>query len=295
MTDAIQLSKLPPPDVVESLDFEAIYAIAKAKFKELKPDFNIDLESSTPAKVLQVVAYMAMNLRQHVNDASRANMLGQAKKGDLDNLCALLGVKRLVITPADPEHGIPDPVMEEDDDLRERATLAPASFSVAGPEAAYEFHARSASGDVLDASATSPQPGYVVVSVLSRTGDGTASVALLNTVNAAVSAENVRPLTDFTTTQSAEIVPFAVAARLWSFAGPDPAVALAAAEANLDAYLAASRRLGRDITLSALYAALQVPGIQNVIIDSPAATIVVSDTQAAYCTGKQLTYEGIGE
>ncbi|WP_036129249.1 baseplate assembly protein [Luteibacter mycovicinus] len=295
MTDAIQLSKLPPPDVVETLDFETLYAAAKAKFKELKPDFNIDLESSSPAKILQVFAYVAMNLRQHVNDASRANMLAQATGSNLDNLAALLGVLRLVITPADPANGIPDAVMESDDDFRDRITLAPASFSVAGPEAAYEFHARSASGDVLDASATSPQPGYVVVSVLSRTDDGTASAALLNTVNATVSAENVRPLTDFVTVQSAEIVPFALQARLWSFAGPDSSVALAAAAANLDAYLAASRRLGRDITLSALYAALQVPGIQNVIIDSPAATIVVSDTQAAYCTGKQLTYEGIGE
>jgi phage-related baseplate assembly protein len=295
MTDAIQLSKLPPPDVVESLDFEAIYAIAKAKFKELKPDVNIELESSSPAKILQVFAYVAMNLRQHINDASRANMLAQATGSNLDNLAALLGVVRLVITPANPAHGIPDAVMESDDDFRDRITLAPASFSVAGPEAAYEFHARSASGDVLDASATSPQPGYVVISVLSRAGDGTASAALLNTVNATVSAENVRPLTDFVTVQSAEIVPFAVQARLWSFAGPDSSVALAAAAANLDAYLAASRRLGRDITLSALYAALQVPGIQNVIIDSPAATVVVSDTQAAHCTGTQLNYVGIGE
>ena len=46
--------------------------------------------------------------------------------------------------------------------------------SVAGPTGAYEFHALSADGDVKDAAATSPAPGEVVVTVLSRTGDGAA-------------------------------------------------------------------------------------------------------------------------
>jgi phage-related baseplate assembly protein len=45
--------------------------------------------------------------------------------------------------------------MEADEDLRQRIVLAPESFSVAGPELAYVFHARSAHPDVLDASATS--------------------------------------------------------------------------------------------------------------------------------------------
>jgi phage-related baseplate assembly protein len=294
MTDAIQLSKLPPPDVVETLDFETLYALAAAKLKELWPDFNTELESTLPAKVLQTIVYIAMGLRQRINDASRAVMLAEAKGADLDNLGALLGVVRLVITPADPDHGIPDPIMEADDDFRDRITLAPSSFSVAGPEAAYVFHARSASGDVLDASATSPQPGYVVVSVLSRVGDGTASAELVALVNATVSAEDVRPLTDFVTVQSAEIVPFEVKARIWTFAGPDSSVALAASRSSLDAYLANSRRLGRDITLSGLYASLQVAGIQNVVLDSPGATIVISDTQAANCTAITITDEGVG-
>jgi len=294
VTNAIQLSKLPPPDVVEALDFEALYADAAAKLKALWPDFNTELQSTLPAKVLQAIVYVALGLRQRINDASRAVMLAQAKGADLDNLGALLGVTRLVIVPADPEHGIPDAVMEDDDDFRDRITLAPSSFSVAGPEAAYVFHARSASGDVLDASATSPEPGYVVVSVLSRKGDGSASDELVDLVNATVSAESVRPLTDFVTVQSAEIVPFEVRARTWTDAGPDSSVALAAQRASLDAYLASSRRLGRDITLSGLYAAMQVAGIQNVVLDSPTETIVVSDTQAAFCTGITITDEGVG-
>lgn len=327
MTSAIQLSKLPPPDVVETLDFEALYQQAQAKLLELWPTFTADVESEPANAILQVLAYIAMGLRQRVNDAARACFLATAKKNDLDNLGALLGVQRLTLVAAQPELDIAA-VMESDDDYRDRITLAPASFSVAGPADAYVYHARSASGDVLDASATSPEPediktlvastlvahgatqalqdalaaaldaatwpGDVSVAVLSRNGDGTAPQSLLDTVAATVSADNVRPLTDHVTVQSAEIIAFDIEATLYTFAGPDADIALAASRTSLDAYLASSRRLGRDITLSGIYAALQVAGIQNVELASPTATIVVGDTQAAYCRSITLHYGGIG-
>src|ERR1700744_2341089 len=157
MTSPIDLTKLPPPDVIEALDLEPLYAQGKAILLSLWPSFNADLESEPANKVTQVIAYIALSLGQRVNDAVRAVLLATAKGNDLDNLGALLGVQRLVITPANPDQGIAV-VMEEDDDYRYRITLAPTSFSVAGPEAAYIYHARSASGDVLDASATSPDP-----------------------------------------------------------------------------------------------------------------------------------------
>lgn len=327
MTSAIQLSKLPPPDVVETLSFEALYAQAKALLLGLWPTFNADVESEPANAILQTLAYIAMGLRQRVNDAARACFLATAQKNDLDNLGALLGVSRLTIIAAQPELDIAA-VMEDDDDYRDRITLAPASFSVAGPAEAYVFHARSASGDVLDASATSPEPddikalvasvlaahgaaqalvddmaatleaaswpGDVSVAVLSRNGDGTAPQDLLDTVAVTVSAESVRPLTDHVTVQSAQILPFDIVATLYTFAGPDADIVLSAARTSLDAYLAGARRLGRDITLSGIYAALQVAGIQNVELASPTETLVVGDTQAAYCRSVTLNYGGIG-
>lgn len=327
-TSSIQLSRLPPPDVVEPIDFEDLYAQAQVLLKQFWPAFDASVESEPVTACLQVIAYIAMGLRQRVNDAARACFLATAKKADLDNLGAYFGVERLVIVPADPQHAIEE-VLEEDDDFRDRITLAPSSFSVAGPEAAYVFHARSASGDVLDASATSPEPsdiralvldvlashgappalvdamtaaldgaawpGDVFVSVLSRKGDGTASQELLDTVAATVGANDKRPMTDHVMVQSAEIVPYAIKASLWSFAGPDPDIAMAAAREKLDAYVADSRRLGRDITLSGIYASLQVAGIQNVDLVEPAANVVVGNTQAAHCEGIKLTYGGIGD
>jgi phage-related baseplate assembly protein len=293
MTDAIQLSKLPPPDVVEVLSFEAYYAEAKARLKALDPTWDGGVESDPVNKLLQVLAYVVVQERAKKNDDARAAYLATAQRSDLDNWAANLGVTRLTITPAVPEQDIPA-VMESDDDLRDRCTLAPSGFSVAGPDAAYEFHARSASGLVLDAKTTSPDPGHVVISVMARDGDGTASAELLATVYNYVSAANLRPLTDYVTVQSVEIVPFAVEATLWTFAGPDPDVALANARVGLDAYLASCRRSGRDITMSGLYAALQVAGIQNVEIASPASSITLDDTQAGYCESVTINYGGIG-
>lgn len=337
MTSAIQLDRLPPPDVVEPLNYEAILATAKAQFLTLwqqqqqndpsLPTIDLDRESEPVVKLLQTIAYVALGLRQRVNDAARANFLATAKGADLENLGAWYGVERLTLSPAKPELGIPA-VMESEDSLRERITLAPASFSVAGPEAAYVFHARSASGDVLDASAISPQPddirdvvagvlaahnatpsllaemraaldaarwpGEVIVSVLSRQGDGHADQPLLDAVASSVSAENVRPLTDFVTVQSAEIVNFKVRGTLWTYAGPDADIVRAASRASLDKYLADARRLDRDITLSGIYAALQVAGIQNVVLDEPSSTLVIGPTQAAHCTSVELIYGGIG-
>src|SRR3546814_4822909 len=106
-------------------------------------------------------------------------------------------------------------------DFRRRMVLAPEGYSVAGPEGAYIFHALSAHADVLDASATSPAPGEVLVSVLSRAGSGVPSPELLATVATFVSDETRRPLTDFVTVQAAGIVDYSVSANLTTFSGPD--------------------------------------------------------------------------
>ena len=290
---AVDLSRLPAPDIVEELDFETILADAVAQMQVEMPEF-VTRDSDPATKLLQVFAYFAQLLRQRVNDAARAVMPAYAVGGDLDNIAALFGIARLTVTPADDALGI-SAVMEGDTDFRRRMVLAPEGYSVAGPEGAYIFHALSADADVLDASATSPAPGEVLVSVLSRTGNGAAPASLIDTVAAYVSDETRRPLTDFVTVQSAEIVEYAVEATLTTFSGPDGGVVLAAAQASLDAYIAASHRIGRDITRSALFAALHVEGVQNVELASPAADIVISRTQAPHCTGIAVDYAGTGE
>ncbi|HWJ69126.1 MAG TPA: baseplate J/gp47 family protein [Sphingobium sp.] len=325
---AVDLSQLPAPSIVEPLDFEAIYGAMLADLLAQLPDFDATVESDPAVKLLQIAAYRELTLRARINDAARAVMVAFAGGADLDHLAAVFGVMRLVLVPADTANSIPA-VMESDTELRRRVLLAPEGYSVAGPEGAYIFHALSAAPDVLDASATSPEPaeirdlvldvlgaqgaapglidamnaaldsaiwpGTVMVTVLAREGDGHAAPALLDTVDAYLSAETRRPLTDFITVRGAQIVSYAVIAQLTTFIGPDSAIVLAEARARLDAYIADSHRLGRDITRSGIIAALHCPGVQNVLLASPAVDIVMDRTQAGHCTAIDISHAGVGE
>lgn len=291
---AVDLSRLPAPDVVEQISFEAIFAAMLADLIARDPTFTALTEADPAYKLLEVCAYREMLVRQRCNEAARAVMLAYAAGADLEQLGALFGVSRLQLSPGNPALNIP-PTMESDTELRRRIQLAPEGFSVAGPEGAYIFHALSADPDVLDVSATSPNPGDVVVTVLSRIGSGLASPTLIDAVQNALSADEVRPLTDNVTVQSAAITNYTVVATVFTYAGPAVEVVLADAQARLEQYVADSHRLGRDIPLSALYAALHAEGVQRVEITSPAADIVLDRTQAAYCTSIALTDGGVDE
>jgi phage-related baseplate assembly protein len=291
---AVDLSRLPAPQVVETLSFETILADMLADLRARDPAFTATVESDPAYKILQVAAYRELLLRARINDAAKAVLIAYATGADLENLGALLGVTRLLLSAANPETGTPA-VYESDTDLRRRITLAPEGFSVAGPEGAYIFHALSASPDVLDASVASPTPGQVVVTVLSRIGAGAASAPLLAAVNARLNASDIRPLTDEVIVQSATITNFTITASIATFAGPDAAVVLAESRNRLDAYLAENHRLGRDVTRSAIFAALHAGGVQGVTLTAPAADIVIPRSAVANCTAITLTPAGVAE
>jgi phage-related baseplate assembly protein len=289
---AVDLSKLPAPGVVETIDYETILGELVVMARGVMPDFS-PLESDPVTKLLQVFAYREVILRQRINDAARAVMPAFARGSDLDHLAAILGVARLLLDPGNSEQGIA-PTYESDEEFRRRLVLAPEGYSVAGPEGAYVFHAISAAADVVDASAVSPTPGTVTVYILTRTGQQ-ATAQLCSTVESYLSADTRRPLTDHVTVAPAEIVTYTIKAAISTFAGPDSAVVLAEAQKKIDAYTAASMRLGRDVTLSGIYAALHVEGVQRVALIEPKADIVCDRSQAPYCQSVALSYDGIGE
>lgn len=253
----IDLSQLPAPDVVETLDYETLLAERKATLISLYPADQqeavartLTLESEPIVKLLQENAYRELILRQRINEAAKAVMVAYSLDGDLDQLGVNNGVTRLTITPADDTTIPPTPaVMESNDDFRLRIASAFEGLSVAGPTGAYEYHAKSADGRVADASAISPSPAVVTVTVLAREGNGVASDELLAVVNAALNDEDVRPVADRVSVQSAKIVEYEIVAELYLFPGPEAEPIRAASEAKLAAYVTAQKRLGRDIQI----------------------------------------------
>lgn len=299
----IDLSQLPAPAVVEELDYEAIYTERKAMLLSLYPEDQraavartLSLESDPIVKLLQENAYRELLWRQRVNEAARAVMVAFAQGDDLDQLGANFSVSRLVITPADNSTLPPTPaLMESDSDFRLRVQQSFEGLSVAGSVGAYQYHGRSADGRVADVSVISPSPASVTVSVLSREGDGSASPELVAIVAAALNGEDVRPVADRVTVQSAAIVPYEIDATLYLYPGPEKEPVRAAAEQKLKTYISAQHRLGRDIRRSAIYAALHVEGVQRVELTTPAADIVLTDAQASYCSGYRLGVGGADE
>ncbi len=295
----VDLSELPQPEVIAALDFETLLAEVKAVMIEAFPETQqdsvsaaLELESEPLNIIAQVIAYRELMLRQTINDGAAACMLSHSTGSDLDNLVANLETQRLTITAAtDTEVA----VMESDSALRLRAQAAFEGLSVAGPTAAYEYFAKSASGLVADAKATSPAPAEVVVSVLSTEGNGTASDELIAVVDAALSAENIRPVGDRLTVQSAEIVSFEIEAVLYFYPGPESEPIHTAATDALQVWLAGQGNIGRDIARSAIMAALHVQGVQRVELVSPAADVVISDTQAGLCAAVVVTVGGSDE
>lgn len=299
MSTPIDLSRLPAPTVVEPLDYEQILAERKQAFLNLFNDdqraaieATLALESEPLTKLLQESALRELVLRSRINDAARAVMLAYAEDTDLDHLAAFFGLERLRIIPADTDNGIEE-VKESDADFRKRTQLAPQSYSVAGPEGAYISHALNADGRVLDASAISPNPCEVVVTLLSRLGDGTAPQDLVDVVKASLNDDNVRPLTDKVTVQGAQIVNYRVRAKLYTFPGPDSSVVIAEARTNLDTYIEETHRLGREVTISGIYAALHIAGVERVELLEPVANIPITRTQAPHCIEVIVEYGGV--
>jgi len=294
----IDLSSLPAPTIVDSLDYAAILQEMVDDLKARDVAFTAIVESDPAFKVLEVCAYREMLIRQRVNDAARGVMLAYATGNDLDQLGAIFGTVRKVLVPAAPT-AIPPrlAVMETDTDFRYRVTLALEGLSTAGPEGSYLYHALKVAG-VKHATIVGPptvSPGNVLVTVLGLTGNGAPSATVLSNVTQALNAESVRPLTDAVTVQGATIQNYAITATIFTFPGPDSEVVMQEARDSAQAFATQNHKVGNDINRSAIFAALHVDGVQKVTLTSPSADITCDHTQAPFCTAINLTYGGLSQ
>lgn len=286
----IDLTALPAPAVLEALDFEETYQAELATYRQLMEDdgqeWSAPLESDPVTKLIELGSYRRLLNRARVNDASKALLLAYAKGTDLDQLAANVNLKRLVIQAEDLAAVPPVPaVMEEDDALRERVQLVYEGLTTAGPRNSYILHARNASGLVADATAESPSPAVVVVTVLSLEGNGTAPVDLLAAVAAQLNDDDVRPVADRVTVQSAQILPYKVEAKVYMVSnGPENEAILAACRERLQAWINPRRRLGVEVARSGVDAQLHINGVSRVELTAW-TDIRPTKAQAAWCTG----------
>jgi phage-related baseplate assembly protein len=290
----VDLSSLPAPTVLEPLDFEEVYQEGLGIFRGyMGGNWTAALESDPVVKVLEVGAYIKVGNRARVNDAAKAVLLAHAIKGDLDHLGANVNLKRLVIQAEDLLALPPVPEVKEDDDpFRERIQLAYEGLTTAGPRNSYILHARNASGLVADATAESPSPCFVTVTVLGLEGDGVAPPELLATVATALNDDDVRPVGDRVTVQSAQVIHYQIDAILhMASAGPEADASLAEAKSRLAAWINPRKRLGVEVARSGVDAQVHVAGVSRVELVGW-QDLAPTKAQAAFCTGFTVTLAG---
>ncbi|MBX8475407.1 baseplate J/gp47 family protein [Pseudomonas cichorii] len=287
----VDLSALPAPQVLEDLDTEDVYQQELAAFRLfVGENWTAVLESDPVVKLLELAAYRQVRNRARINDAAKSLLLAYAKRTDLDQLAANVKLSRLVIR-AEDLRAVPPvaAVMEDDDALRERIQLVYEGLTTAGPRNSYILHARNASGLVGDATAESPSPAVVVVTVLALEGSGAAGPELLEQVRLALSDDDVRPVGDRLTVQSAEILPYRIDAVIYmSGTGPENEAALAEGKSRLQAWINPRRRLGVEVARSAIDAQLHIAGVSRVELPGW-SDIKPTKAQAAWCEGFDVT------
>lgn len=301
---SIDLSTLPAPAVVETLDYESYLAGLRADLLARHPEAAsvLALESEPMNKLLQVCAYREMLLRARINDAARAVLLPWAVGADLDNLAARYDLARL---PG-----------EDDERLRERVLIGYHALSAAGSASSWRLRALSQSNDIRQVDVWADRPGRVKISLLARMAApayqltqaeqeagralfgphprdsfawrvATVADPIVGQVEAAMLAEDVRPLTVDVDVTAARVLPVEVNATLVHPPSQDGALLSARASQRLQA-LAASSAFRIDLTRAAITAALMGDGIRDVLLHTPTADVPAGNGQIVAITSAQL-------
>lgn len=172
--------------------------------------------------------------------------------------------------------------VEGDTEYYERMRESMESFSTAGPINAYIYHAKSVSAAIADVAATSPEPGIVDIRILLQNGEQPTQ-AMLEEIEAALNASDVRPLTDVVTVSMPEEDMFELDVSF--FIGRNEQVSTSIIEQDIKAAVEdyirwQTGKMGRDINPSYLIQLMMATGVKRVEIRKPIFQ-VVKDTHVA--------------
>ena len=238
----VDLSKLPPPEIIEEISFEEILT---EYLSLVPPEYKIG-PADPFYKLIEIFAYRETILRQRLNDAIRETNLATARGSNLLNLVSLLGIS--------PSEG------KTDDEIRLDAQQAFDQYSTAGSLASYQFYARKAlepKDPVLDIKPFSERPGVVEVALLFNDDvKDNVKEAIKEKVFRGLSSDEVRPLTDKVEIKEARPKPYRASIVLYVLPGADRALVVKEAKASAELYLKSREKIGRDVRISALTGAI---------------------------------------
>lgn len=183
---------------------------------------------------------------------------------------------------------------ESDQSIAERTYLAPSSFSTAGPDDAYVYHAKSYSQEVGDVLPTSPTPGVVDIRFILKDG-GIPNETMIAGMAKHLQQRSKRPLTDKVEVAAPDVVTYSVDITYYINASDMSSatqIQTQAQQAVQEYELWQCTGIGRDINPDELMAYLKKAGIKRAVIRQPVFK-VLADTEVAKVTSTNIVYGGI--
>lgn len=303
MVSRLDLSKIPPPEIVTELSFERNLGRIVEKLKATFDGWKA-AQSDPYYKTAEVVSSEVFQLQGRINESIRQCLIAFARGSNLDQLGAIFKLLRAVVE-VQPDGTV---IYEDDESFRTAIITAFDQYSTAGTRNGYLYWLRRTAteidSEIREAARKLREDGKTseaesleksILSVIDfnvypsasdedpekdklimRDGRISAIAFFLNQTElsdlprrvAAIRERMIRddhiPLNDRLEVIPAEVIQKNIVAVLFVPNGPDPKVFEDLAQSGARRFLAENSKIGKRISLSGLYSKLHVDGIIRV-------------------------------
>jgi phage-related baseplate assembly protein len=303
----IELDQLPPMEVLEALDSEAVITERMQQFIELwrKHDppagaqYDVGFLEFDPIRINQEAnTFFELLLRDRVNQAAKSVTLAFASGGDLDAIASRY------------PGGVPRIAGETDDHYRMRIWLSPNTLTPHGVYESYVYWALSADGTLRDATAIAKRgtPNITITIMANGTpvalnGDKngvtafptpTPTIQQIDAVRLYVNSSSRKALTDVVSVRAPKIMHTNYRIQYWLFPSWDKALIEPELYTATAALIEKQRWLGYSHTIDSIEAALKRSGIYKIHVLEPATDIEIDQLEVVVVDSVTLEFMGRG-
>lgn len=181
--------------------------------------------------------------------------------------------------------------IEDDESYRQRIYLAPEGLSVAGPGAAYEYHALKYSQLIEDVHVSNPSDGVVDIRVILEDGELPSGSFLEGMTN--YFGKGIRPLTDKVTIGAPNIIYYNTDVTYYLTSSENIEEQKSKVQTAYDEFIKWQKaKIGRDINPSELIFKLRLAGAKRVDVISP-LYLATEDNEIAQVGTSSLVFGGV--
>lgn len=184
--------------------------------------------------------------------------------------------------------------IETDESLAERTFLAPSSYSVAGPDEAYVFWAKTFSQEITDVHVMSPSACTVDIRFILKNGV-LPNDTMIQGLTDYISDKKIKPLTDLVIVAAPDTVEYSISVRYIINRSDMGKATTIQTNVNtaVQSYIAWQNiKIGRDINPSELIRLMMAAGAKRVEVTAPLYT-EVSEISVAILTSQSVVYGGL--